>query len=47
MQMTSMAAESMGMGNAGKPQPGGPKPMPSQPALESSARVAQGTPAAA
>lgn len=39
MQMTTMAAEQMGMGNAGRPQ--GPKPMPSQPSMESSANAGQ------
>ena len=37
-QLTTMAAENLGMSNAGTPQ--APKPMPSQPSLESSARAA-------
>jgi hypothetical protein len=41
MQLTSMAAENLGMENAGQPQGAGPKAMPSQPSMESSANAGQ------
>lgn len=45
VQMTTMAAEQLGMSNAGAPQ--GPKAMPSQPAIESSAKAADAAAATA